>query len=110
MKWMKGTKEGIVVASGQGQRHATTQLSDPYGVIVDRLGTVYVADNGNHRVMRRLKGATQCSVVVAGGNGNGGQPNQFNYSPGLSFDRQNNLYIVDNGNHRIHKFNIESNC
>ena len=45
MKWMKGAKEGIVVAGGQGQGNSLTQLSHPQGVIVDDLGNVYVADS-----------------------------------------------------------------
>ena len=80
----------------------------PQGVIVDQLGTVYVADCGNARIMRWSKGATQGSVIV-GGNGGGSQSNQLNGPMGLSFDRHGNLYVVDNGNHRVQKFNIEFN-
>jgi secreted PhoX family phosphatase len=58
--------------------------------------------------MRWSKGATQGSVVV-GGNGQGGQPNQFNAPLGLTFDRQGSLYVVDYGNHRVQKFNIGPN-
>ncbi|CAF5040255.1 unnamed protein product [Rotaria sp. Silwood1] len=108
MKWMEGAKQGIVVAGGQGQGNGLTQLSCPEGVVVDELGTVYVADCGNDRIMRWSKGATQGSVIV-GGNGKGGQSNQFNMPFGLSFDRHGNLYVVDYGNHRVQKFNIESN-
>ncbi|CAF5031049.1 unnamed protein product, partial [Rotaria socialis] len=48
----KGAKEGIVVAGGQGAGSALTQLSHPNGIVVDTLGTLYVADTWNHRVMR----------------------------------------------------------
>ena len=71
--------------------------------MVDLLGTVYVADHYNHRVIRWLKGATEGSVVID----SHGQPNQLNLPWDLSFDRQNNLYVVDYGNHRLQKFNIE---
>jgi DNA-binding beta-propeller fold protein YncE len=54
--------------------------------------------------MRWSKGATQGSVIV-GGNGEGSQSNQLNRPKGLSFDRHGNLYVVDNGNHRVQKFN-----
>ena len=46
MKWMEGAKEGIVVAGGQGEGNSLRQLSSPGGVVVDHLGTVYVADGG----------------------------------------------------------------
>jgi DNA-binding beta-propeller fold protein YncE len=68
-----------------------------------------VAEVGNARIMRWVKGATQGSVIV-GGNGVGGQSNQLNGPIGLSFDRHGNLYVVDNGNHRVQKFNIDSNA
>ncbi|CAF3913558.1 unnamed protein product, partial [Rotaria sp. Silwood1] len=71
-----GAKQGIVVAGGQGKGNGLTQLSYPLGVVVDELGTVYVADEGNNRIMRWTKGATQGSVIV-GGNGRGGQWNQL---------------------------------
>ncbi|CAF4283019.1 unnamed protein product, partial [Rotaria sordida] len=77
MKWVEGAKEGVVVAGGQGEGNGLTQLSYPEGVVVDELGTVYVADRVNDRIMRWTKGATQGSVIV-GGNGREGQSNQLN--------------------------------
>ncbi|CAF5146859.1 unnamed protein product [Rotaria sp. Silwood1] len=106
MKWEEGEKQGIVVAGGQGEGNSLTQLSGPQGVVVDQLGTVYVADSHNHRIMRWQKRATQGSVIV-GGNGGGAQSNQLSYPIGLSFDRHGNLYVVDWGNARVQKFNIE---
>ncbi len=55
MKWIEGAKEGIVVASGRGQGDGLAQLSNPFGVVVDQLGTVYVTDEQNHRIMRWFK-------------------------------------------------------
>jgi sugar lactone lactonase YvrE len=109
MKWMEGTKEGIVVAGGQEKGNSLRQLSYPQGVAVDQLDTVYVADSGNARIMRWMKGDTQGTIIV-GGNGQGEQSNQLDYPVGLSFDRHGNLYVVDNRNHRIQKFNIDRNA
>jgi sugar lactone lactonase YvrE len=106
MKWIEGAKEGIVVAGGQGAGNSLTQLYYPRGLVVDQLGTVYVAEQYNHRLTRWPKGATQSSVVV-GGNGQGAQPNQFNICIGLSFDRQCNLYVADHSNYRVQRFNID---
>jgi hypothetical protein len=68
-----------------------------------------VADGWNARIMRWVKGATQGSIIV-GGNGRGVQSNQLNDPIGLSFDRHGILYVVDWGNARVQKFNIDSNA
>jgi hypothetical protein len=56
--------------------------------------------------MRWVKGATQGSVIV-GGNGRGEQSNQLNQPIGLSLDQPGNLYVVEAGNDRVQKFNID---
>ncbi|CAF4593806.1 unnamed protein product, partial [Rotaria magnacalcarata] len=63
---MEGAKSGTVVAGNQGQGNNISQLSSPYKVVVDRLGTVYVTDSGNHRIIRWSKGAIQGNVIVGG--------------------------------------------
>jgi sugar lactone lactonase YvrE len=108
MKWMKGAKEGIVVAGGQWKGNVLRQLSPPRGIIVDQLSNVYVADWGNHRVMRWLKGAEE-RTIVGGRNGEGKEPNQLNRPIHLSFDRENNLYVVDCWNYRVQKFDVNLN-
>ncbi|CAF1099340.1 unnamed protein product, partial [Rotaria magnacalcarata] len=56
MKWNKGAKEGIVVTGGQGYGNALAQLNHPNGLFVDTLGTLYVADTWNHRVICWTRG------------------------------------------------------
>ncbi|CAF5155241.1 unnamed protein product, partial [Rotaria sp. Silwood1] len=94
---------------GQGEGNDLTQLSSPRGVVVDQLGTVYVADWENNRIRRWPKGATPGSVIVDG-DGRGEQSNQLNGPIGLSFDRHGNLYVVDWRNHRVQKFDMDSNA
>ncbi len=57
--------------------------------------------------MHWFKEGTQCSVA-GGNNGRGARANQLTKPYDLSFDRQNNLYVVDYNNHRVQKFNIHS--
>jgi DNA-binding beta-propeller fold protein YncE len=101
-----GAKEGFIVAGGQGEGNSLTQLSSPYGMIVDHLGSVYVADSHNQRIMCWSKGSKEGRVIV-GGNGKGQQSNQISFPVGLSFDRQGHLYVVDCSNHRVQKFEID---
>jgi sugar lactone lactonase YvrE len=105
---LRGAKQGIVVAGGQGEGNSLRQLSFPQTVIVDQLGQLYVADSFNHRVMRWRSEAREGSIVV-GGNEEGQELKQFKYIGGLSFDREGNLYVVDYGNDRVQKFLIDSN-
>ncbi|CAF3681287.1 unnamed protein product [Rotaria sp. Silwood1] len=106
MKWNKGATEGIGVARSQGHGNALTQLWNPNGLFVNTLGTLYVADSENNRVMRWPEGAKQGTVIV-GGNGWGRGANQFTNPIDMSFDRQGNLYVVDRRNDRVQRFSIE---
>ncbi|CAF4697813.1 unnamed protein product [Rotaria sp. Silwood2] len=92
MKWMKGEKQGIVVAGGHGKGNNLSQLSNSNGIIVDQSGTLYVADYSNHRIMRWSLGVTERNVII-GGNDQESQLNQFLCPIGLSFDQVNNLYV-----------------
>ncbi|CAF3239151.1 unnamed protein product [Rotaria socialis] len=85
MKWIIGAKEGILVAGDQNKGHALTQLSGSSGLFVDTLGTIYVADSSNHRVMRWTPGGKQGTVIV-GGKGKGERANQLNCPIDLSVD------------------------
>ncbi|CAM4783604.1 unnamed protein product [Rotaria magnacalcarata] len=108
IKWATDANEGIIVAGGRGYGNDLGQLSYPRGVIVDSLGTVYVADEENHRVMRWYKGAIQGDVLF-GGNGKGQEANQLHWPHGLSFDRHQYFYVVDYGNDRVQRYSIEAN-
>ena len=58
--------------------------------------------------MRWLKGSAESNIIVDE-NEQGKQSNQFNGLRGLSFDRQGNVYAVDRNNHRVQKFDVDSN-
>ena len=94
--------DSVIAGSGKPGKNLT-QLNNPTGVIVDNMGTVYVADSKNHRVMRWFPGEAQ-GTIIAGGAGFGRAANQLNEPVALSFDREGNLYVVDRGNNRVQKF------
>jgi len=78
----------------------STKLDYPRGVAVDKSGSVYVADSNNQRVVKWTVGATK-GIVVAGGNGNGTQTDQFDIPGGIIVDEKETIYVVDEYNHRI---------
>ena len=105
---MKGAKEGIIVAGGQGQGNSLKQLSYPHGLVVNEIGDVYVVDRWNHRIMCWPSDLKEGRVVV-GGNGEEEGSNQLCNPRGLVIDRANNLYVADTSNHRIQRFNVDTN-
>ena len=48
-------------------------------------------------------------IVVAGGNGQGNQLNQLNCPTYLFFDEEQAVYVSDNHNHRVMKWNKGAN-
>ena len=95
------------MAGGHGEGNGLTQLSHPQGMFTDSLGTVYVADYGNHRLMRWSTERTE-GAVIAGGNDRGAEANQLNSPVGLSFDSHGNLYVTDCDNDRVQRVSIEA--
>jgi hypothetical protein len=100
--------------SGDGGPATDAQLDYPTRVAVDATGNLYVADSYNHRI-RKVIAETGVITTVAGSGltgfdkggfgGDGGLATeaQLNFPTGVALDGEGNLYIADNGNHRIRK-------
>ena len=93
---------------GDGGQARKSMLRRPGGVAVDRAGTVYIADMGNHRI-RKVDPSGLISTVAGTGNSglgdDGGQaPGAVLDKPfGVAIDASGNVYFSDIGNHRIQK-------
>ncbi|CAF3901855.1 unnamed protein product, partial [Rotaria sp. Silwood1] len=75
---------------------------------IDAVGNVYVADGGNHRIVQWLVNAQQGRIIA--GTGVAGISNtQLNYPVQLKFDIHHNLYVVDQNNNRIQRFDLQYN-
>jgi sugar lactone lactonase YvrE len=107
-RWAPAATVGVTVVGGNGQGSAANQLNYPHGVALDYSGNVYVLDTNNHRVQKFASGCTNTStctgVTVAGGNGRGANPNQFDEPTGLSIDAALNVYVADTFNHRVQRW------
>ncbi len=101
---------GITVAAGNGSGTAANQLSSPTGVFLDRDGNMYVADNNNNRVQKFPPGSNSSSkgFPVAGGFGLGMAANQLNHPSSVFVDSHGNLFVADEGNHRVQEFPYNS--
>jgi DNA-binding beta-propeller fold protein YncE len=78
----------------------------PQGLFVDILGTVYVADSHNNRIIRWPKGVKHGTLIVRG-HGKGEGVKQLNTPWDWSFDRYGSPYVVDCDNNRVQRFSIE---
>ena len=84
----------------------------PYGVAVDRSGTVYIADPGNNRVRKVFpSGTTYTTIATAAGTGTKGYnadgipaaTAQLNHPYGVAVDAAGNLFIADSDNNRVRR-------
>ncbi|CAF1338401.1 unnamed protein product [Adineta ricciae] len=75
-----------------------------YGLTMDKFGFVYVSDGGKDEVRRWKIGEKGEGTLVAGGNGEGDQLNQFNVPTFLFVDDEQSIYVSDRENHRVMKW------
>jgi sugar lactone lactonase YvrE len=96
--------------SGDNGAAATATLSEPFGVAVDAVGNLYIADTSNHRI-RKVDASGVITTVAGNGtesfSGDGGPATSaaLNTPIGVAVDVAGNLYIADAFNNRIRKVN-----
>lgn len=125
MKYQPGSLNGTMVA-GNGTAGSTAfQLSSPPAVVVDNNGYtiqfdfiinssyfshryIYVADSANGRIMRWTTNYTAGGTCIIACTGTRGSAvNQLRSARDIKFDQHGNIYVTDQGNHRIQKYLIE---
>lgn len=96
------------------RRPSRTSLSSPKGIAVDANGALYVADSGNHRVLRFPRPVSQSGRITP--DAVIGQPDfttadsalvsasSLNHPSGLALGPNGNLFVSDSDNHRVLEF------
>ncbi|WP_195760084.1 putative Ig domain-containing protein [Flavobacterium sp. LC2016-23] len=110
-KIRKITPDGVVStlagsgSLGYADAYSTTaQFFSPYGVAVDALGVVYVADKNNNSI-RKI--ALDGKVSTLAGNGTSGDVDakgklaRFYYPKGVAVDALGTVYVADGDNYKI---------
>ena len=83
----------------------TISLNQPRAVVLDALDVLFIADTMNHRIVASGSGGFRC-ILGCGGTA-GSAANELNTPVSLSFDRDGSLFVVDQGNARIQKFDMQ---
>jgi trimeric autotransporter adhesin len=95
--------------SGDGGASTSAAMSGPTGIAFDGSGNLYIADQENNRI-RKVDALTGIISTIAGtgaygATGDGGLAVSATLSSptGIAVDGSGNLYIADQGNHKVRK-------
>ncbi|AXQ29222.1 hypothetical protein D0B54_11210 [Solimonas sp. K1W22B-7] len=99
--------------SGDGGLATIAGLNFPYGIDVDAIGNIYIADCANARVRKiDVRGiiSTVAGKDPGGFSGDGGLPTAADMGCvfGISVDAAGNIYTAETGNQRVRKITSES--
>ncbi|MDR1850072.1 MAG: hypothetical protein LBQ75_08530 [Zoogloeaceae bacterium] len=103
---LAGGKRGF--ANGKG---SAAQFYAPFGIAIDAVDNLYVADSWNHRI-RRITPKGEVTTFAGGKRGftDGGRGvARFHVPLGIAIDAADNLYVTDMENHRIRKITPSGN-
>jgi uncharacterized protein (TIGR03437 family) len=97
---------GVLGFQGDGAAASSALLNNPYGLAVDALGNVYIADTGNNRV--RTISLSQIINTIAGAthySGDSGPAvSAVMFKPSfVTLDNSGNLLVSDQDNHVVRK-------
>lgn len=97
-----------VVTSGDGGPATQAGFDIPTSLAADRQGNVYIADAQANRIRRVDTSGTVTTYAGTGtagflGDGGPARDARFFQPAQIAFDSQDNLYVADQGNHRVRK-------
>lgn len=91
---------------------AGSPVGEVEGLVVDAAGNLYFSDYSNNRV-RRIANGRLTTIAGSGARGSTGDNGPATAATldgpsGLTFDREGNLLIMDTGNHRVRRVNLQT--
>jgi len=106
----KFDRNGNFLLKWGGSGTADGQFNESQGIAVDGNGNVYVADLGNSRIEKFDSSGNFLLKWGSYGSGNGQFESAGGIPLGLAINRSSgNIYVVDNNNNRIQKFDSNGN-
>jgi uncharacterized protein (TIGR03437 family) len=79
-----------------GKLPTSTSLNSPHGLAFDTAGNLYIADTGNHRILKLTRAGMLMTVA-------GGGPDPLNEPRGVTVEPAGSLLITDTGNGRLRR-------
>ena len=110
-------KPGVAGYKMEGGPADNAELNEPQGLYVDASGNLFIADTGNCMIRKvdfldkkitRVAGALSAGSPSCGYSGDGGQATatKLDRPHGVYVDKDGNIYIADDDNHRLRKVDI----
>ncbi|MCF6213630.1 MAG: SMP-30/gluconolactonase/LRE family protein [Flavobacteriaceae bacterium] len=109
----KITKDGVVTTlAGSGSSGSAdgtgiaAMFQNPFNLVVDGSGIVYVGDEGNNRIRKITPSGVVTTIAGAGLSGTAdgaGNSARFFGPKGIAIDTEGNLYVADKNNNAIRK-------
>lgn len=99
--------------SGDGGPATSASITMPFGITIDPLGNLIIADTGNHRIRRVDRSGIINTIVgtgMPGFNGDGGPATSAMLMAPMAVaaDRTSGLLIADSGNNRIRQVDLQN--
>jgi DNA-binding beta-propeller fold protein YncE len=105
---------GTAGMAADGERAASANINNPFGVVIGPDGALYWADFGSNRVLR-LDLGTQIITVVAGkgtkgysGDGGSAKAAELSAPHEVRFDTQGNIYVAERDSHVVRYIEMKS--
>jgi sugar lactone lactonase YvrE len=109
-RWESGASYGERVAGDGINGSSATSIFYPTSVFVDTNGSMYITELKNSRVTRWAANSSVGACIAACSGTKGNASNQLMSPQALAFDSSGSLYVSDETNNRIQKFEFIGEC